>query len=353
MGNPLPPKTAERQGSATPVRMPRKLELRERRGYQTAVFAILTLILVGSLLLGISVGSVQLSFGEIMQGVFGPADYEWRSVVWDIRIPRVLVAALVGMNLAVAGVILQAIMSNPLADPGIIGISSGAGLAGMVLLIVFPAQQGMLPLFSFIGAMGAALIIYMVAWRDGIQPLRVILAGVAVSALCGAGISAVMVLYSDRVQGTLNFMNGSLHMKGWAEFDILWPYTIIGIALALLCMSRLDVIVLGDDIARGMGMNVQGNRLFLTAIAALLAASAVAAIGLLGFVGLIVPHIMRLVLGTSHRLLIPGTILGGAGIVVLSDTLSRWIFSPIEIPVGIVMSVLGVPFFLFLLRKAL
>lgn len=148
-------------------------------------------------------------------------------------------------------------------------------------------------------------------------------------------------------------MNGSLHMKGWAEFDILWPNTIIGIALALLCMSRLDVIVLGDDIARGMGMNVQGNRPFLTAIAALLAASAVAAIGLLGFVGLIVPHIMRLVLGTSHRLLIPGTILGGAGIVVLSDTLSRWIFSPIEIPVGIVMSVLGVPFFLFLLRKAL
>lgn len=331
----------------------RKPELRERPAYRVVVFTVLAIILVGSILLGISIGSVNLSFSEIMQGIVGPADSEFRSVVRDIRIPRVLVAALVGMNLAVAGVILQAIMSNPLADPGIIGISSGAGLAGTVLLIVFPAMQGALPIFSFIGAMGAALIIYMLAWRDGIQPLRVILAGVAVSALCGAGISAVMVLYSDRIQGTINFMNGSLHMKGWAEFDLLWPYTLIGITLVLLFMSRLDIIVLGDDIARGMGMNVQANRLLLTAIAALLAASAVAAIGLLGFVGLIVPHIMRLVLGTSHRLLIPGAILGGAGIVVLSDTLSRWVFSPIEIPVGIVMSALGVPFFLFLLRRAL
>lgn len=347
------PKTAQREPAVSAPKVEHNLELRERPGYQIAVFAALFIILIGSLILGISAGSVNLTLGEVMEGIFGPEDYEWRSVVWDIRIPRVFVAALVGMNLAVSGVILQAIMSNPLADPGIIGISSGAGLAGMVLLIVFPAQQGLLPFFSFLGAMGAALIIYMLAWRDGIQPLRVILAGVAVSALCGAGISAVMVLFSDRIQGTLNFMNGSLHMKGWAEFDLLWPYTIIGIVLALLCMSRLDVIVLGDDIARGMGMNVQGNRLFLTAVAALLAASAVAAIGLLGFVGLIVPHIMRLVLGTSHRLLIPGTILGGAGIVVLSDTLSRWVFSPIEIPVGIVMSALGVPFFLFLLRRAL
>lgn len=328
-------------------------ELRERTGYRITVFAVLIALVLVALMLGMSTGSVGLSPAEIMHSIFGPEDYEWHTVVSDIRLPRVLVGALVGMNLAVSGAILQAIMGNPLADPGIIGISSGAGLAGMVLLLVFPARQDALPVFSFIGAMGAALIIYVLAWRDGIQPMRVILAGVAVSALCGAGISAVMVLYSDQVQGTLQFMNGSLQMKGWAEFHMLWPYTVVGILLAVFSMSRLDVIVLGDDIARGMGMNVQGNRLFLTAIAALLAASAVSAIGLLGFVGLIVPHIMRMILGTSHRLLIPGTILGGMGIVVLSDALAIWVFRPVEIPVGIVMSVIGVPFFLFLLRRAL
>ncbi|AIG63458.1 ferrichrome ABC transporter [Corynebacterium atypicum] len=332
---------------------PSRLELRERAWYRAAVFAVLIAVLVASLLLGISVGSIRLSVPEIVTSIFGPDTFEWHRVVWDIRLPRVLIGALVGMNLAVAGVILQAVMGNPLADPGIIGISSGAGLAGMALLVVFPARQEALPLFAFVGALAAAFIIYVLAWRDGIQPIRVILAGVAVSALCGAGISAVMVLFSDMVQGTLNFMNGALIMKGWAEFRLLWPYSVIGLAFAVVAVSRLDVIVLGDDVARGLGMGVTANRIFLTAIAALLAASAVAAVGLLGFVGLIVPHIMRMVLSTSHRLLVPGSMLAGAGLVVLSDSLARSLFSPLEIPVGIIMSVIGVPFFLFLLRRAL
>ena len=183
--------------------------------------------------------------------------------------------------------------------------------------------------------------------------MRVILAGVAVSALCGAGISAVMVLFSDRLQGALLFMNGAMTLKGWSEFGQLWPYSLATLLASLLVTRQLDVIVLGDDVARGVGMNVQANRLLLTAIAALLAASAVSVVGLLGFVGLIVPHIMRLVLGTRHQLLVPGAIVFGAALVMISDTISRTLFSPIEIPVGIMMAVLGVPFFLFLLRRAL
>lgn len=327
--------------------------VRDRSWYRTLVFALLALGVAGGLMFGISTGTIGLSLDQVIEGVFGPADYEWHRVVWDIRLPRVLLGALVGMNLATSGVILQAVMGNPLADPGIIGVSSGAWLCGIFVLMVLPASQQLVPVFAFLGAMLAAVIIYALAWRGGIQPMRVILAGVAVSTLCGAGISAMMVLFSDRVQGALMFMNGSMAMRGWAELRMVVPYSVVALALALMAVRRLDVIVLGDDIARSVGMNVQANRIFLTAVAALLAASAVSAVGLLGFVGLIVPHIMRMVLGTSHKMLVPGAILFGAALVVCSDTVARTLFSPIEIPVGIAMAVLGVPFFLFLLRRAL
>lgn len=324
-----------------------------RPGFRPIIFVVLLVLLVAAFVYGVGTGSIELAPGQVLQGIFGPDDYEWHRVVWDIRLPRVLLAAMVGANLATSGVILQAIMGNPLADPGIIGVSSGAGLFGIVILLAFPALYMMVPVFAFIGALGACVIIYVLAWKGGIQPMRIILAGVAVSTLCSAGISAVMVLYSDRVQNALLFMNGSLSMRSWGEVQQLWPYSLLALAAALVCTRRLDVIVLGDDIARSMGMNVQANRILLTAVAALLAASAVSAVGLLGFVGLIVPHIMRLILGTNHTFLVPGSILFGAALVMFSDTVARTLFSPVEIPVGIAMAVLGVPFFLFLLRRAM
>lgn len=327
--------------------------LRSHPRFVVLALISLALALTASILLGVGVGTIPLTPGEVIQGIFGPEDHQWHRVVWDIRLPRVLLAALVGMCLAASGAILQAVMANPLADPGIIGISSGAGLFGIVILLIFPGMYQATPLFAFIGAMIAAMLIYVLAWRDGIQPVRVILAGVAVSTLCGAGISAVMVLYSDRVQGALLFMNGSLSMRGWSEIALLWPYALLAIVAGLLCARRLDVLLLGDEVARSMGMNVQANRLLLTAIAALLAAGPVASIGLLGFVGLIVPHMMRLVFGTAHAVLLPASILFGGILVVLSDTLARRIFSPIDLPVGIVMAALGVPFFLLLLRRSL
>ena len=327
--------------------------LRERTWYRALVFAGLGVLLLAGMLFAIGSGTLSLSPGQVAAALTGSGDVQWQRVVWDIRLPRMLVSTLVGMNLATSGAILQAVMGNPLADPGIIGVSSGAGLAGISVLLVFPQYQGLVPLVAFLGAMAAAIVIYVLAWRGGIQPIRVILAGVAVSALCAAGISAIMVLFSDRIQGALMFMNGAMTLKGWSEWQQLWPYSVAMLAVALFTVRRLDVIVLGDDVARGLGMNVQANRLALTAVAALLAASAVSAVGLLGFVGLIVPHIVRLVVGTSHALLIPGSIIFGGALVTISDTVSRTLFSPVEIPVGIMMAVLGVPFFLFLLRRAL
>lgn len=331
--------------SSKPVRTRRSL---------TVIFVILALILVSGIVLGVGYGSIGLSPSQVIEGLIGSEDHQWHRVVWNVRFPRVLLGALVGMNLATSGVILQAVMGNPLADPSVIGVSSGAGLFGVSVLLILPSQVGLVTPMAFVGAMLAAVTIYALAWRGGgVQPLRIILAGVAVSALCSAGISAVMVLTADRAQAAIMFMNGSLAMRSWSEVSMVWPYTVIGILAAIIMARHLDIITLGDQIARGMGMNVQVNRLILTAIAALLAASTVSAIGLLSFVGLIVPHTMRLIVGNRHVILVPACVLAGAGLVTLSDTCTRMIVDPLEIPVGIMLALLGVPFFLFLLRRAL
>ena len=203
------------------------------------------------------------------------------------------------------------------------------------------------------GAMLAALLIYILAWRDGIRPTRIILAGVAVSAFLGAGISAMMILYSDRVHSALMWMVGGLSARSWPHVDLLLPYTIVAGLLALMAAQRLNILQLGDDMARGIGLAVERTRILLTAVAALLAASAVSVVGLLGFVGLIVPHAARLMIGADYRFLLPAAALLGIAVVTLSDTAARLLFAPLELPVGIIMAVVGAPFFLYLLRRQL
>lgn len=211
-------------------------------------------------------------------------------------------------------------MRNPLADPHIIGISSGAGLAGVVIMILFPAMEYLITPVAFIGAMLAAVCIYILAWKNGIKPVRIILAGVAVSAFLGAGISGLMIFYSDRVHGALMWMVGGLAARSWPHVNIILPYAVIGLILALASAAYLNILQLGDEMARGLGVNVEVTRIILTAIAALLAASAVSVVGLLGFVGLVVPHAARLLIGSDYRFLLlpPGTF--GIAIVIAQCT---------------------------------
>ncbi|GMQ64095.1 MULTISPECIES: FecCD family ABC transporter permease [Vallitalea] len=309
------------------------------------------ILLIIAFLLSNAKGSMNVSMKRILEVIINNDGSAERLVIWNIRLPRTIVAGLVGVNLALSGCILQGVMRNPLADPGIIGISSGAGLAGIIILILFPKYQMLVPPFAFVGAMGAAIMIYVLSWKGGIQPIRVILAGVAVSTLLGAGISALMVFFSDRVHGALMFMNGGLSARSWPELWTILPYTIIGLIILSFMSEKLNILILGDDIARGVGLNVELVRFGLTAVAAMLAASAVSVVGLLGFVGLIIPHSVRLMVGNDYKYLIPGSSLLGAAVVMLSDTFARTVLSPVEIPVGIVMAILGVPFFLYLLRK--
>ncbi len=301
-------------------------------------FAVLAIL---GVFLSLTKGSMNISISDIINILQSPINSASSQIIWNIRMPRTIVGALVGVNLALSGAILQAVMRNPLADPHIIGISSGAGLAGVVIMILFPSMEYLITPIAFLGAMGAAICIYIFAWKNGIKPVRVILAGVAVASFLGSGISGLMIFYSDRVHGALMWMVGGLAARSWPQVTIIWPYALVGLILALLGARYLNILQLGDEMARGLGVNVEFVRIALTAVAALLAASAVSVVGLLGFVGLIVPHAARLLIGSDYRFLLPASALLGVGVVTLSDTFARVVFSPIELPVGIIMAFIG------------
>lgn len=303
--------------------------------------------------LSVAKGAADISLSQIFTILLHPQAAPQDQIIWNIRLPRMIVGALVGMNLALSGCILQAVMRNPLADPHIIGISSGAGISGITVMILFPALEYLITPVAFVGAMAAAVAIYILAWKNGIKPVRIILAGVAVSAFLGAGISGLLIFYSDRVNGALMWMVGGLAARSWPHVSIIVPYAVVGLILAVLSSHYLNILQLGDDMAKGLGVHVEITRIVLTAIAALLAASAVSVVGLLGFVGLVIPHISRLILGSDYRYLVPGAAILGVAIVTLSDTFARVVFAPVELPVGIIMAFIGAPFFLFLLRREL
>ena len=316
----------------------------------------------------IVIACVSLTFGQIDVPVskalavigsqlnlpgFTDADYsrEQLAVIWYIRLPRMLVGVLVGAALGISGAVMQGIFSNPLADPGIIGVSAGAGLFAMVIMLLFPEQSAMVPLAAFVGAVLSTGIVFFLAWEKGINPLRMILAGVAVATFFGGGMAALNVFYSDRIQGTVMWMAGGFQGRSWGHVEMLLPYSAIGIIGTILCARSLNALQLGDELAKSLGVRVMRMRTILIFLSALLAAVSVSVAGMLGFVGLIVPHIMRLLIGSDHEYLLPCAAIAGGAVVTLADTAARTLFSPLEIPVGIFMSFIGGPFFLYLLKR--
>lgn len=329
-------------------------EIQKKRIWRrTAIVGLLFTVALLALFFSMIFGATSISLAEIWHTLWTPTISTTKeSIIWSIRLPRNIVGALVGANLAVSGAILQSVMKNPLADPQIVGVSAGAGLAGVIILILLPEYQMMVPMIAFIGALLAALAVYALAWKNGIRPTRIILAGVAVAAFLGSGISALLVFYGDRVQGALLWLAGTLSARSWPQVEIILPYTIVGLLLAFFSAKKLTILSLGDETAKGLGLKVEQTRFMMTAIAAFLAASAVSVAGLIGFVGLIVPHVARMMIGSDYRFLLPGSACLGAAILVISDTVGRVLWSPVEIPVGIIMAFFGAPFFLYLLRRA-
>lgn len=317
----------------------------------SAACLVLAVLLVVLCLAALTAGSADYSLEQIINVLFYGGEGPVRVVVVNLRLPRLVMAMEVGACLAVAGALLQAVMRNPLADPGIIGVSAGAATAATTVLLLYPAMLSAVPLFAFGGAALACVLIYVLAWRGGVDPVRIILSGVAINTVLGAYTSFLQMLNSDNLSNVLAFMNGSLSGGSWDEVYVITAYALLGLVLAFCCIKSANILQLGDDVARSLGVNVSVVRILLSAVGAFLAAATVAVAGMIGFIGLVVPHIARMLVGSDYRALLPVSTLLGAVMLLAADTLGRTMITGMEIPVGIVMAATGGPFFLYMLRK--
>ncbi len=280
---------------------------------------------------------------------------EQKAVLWFIRMPRTLVGVLVGAALGVAGAVMQGVFSNPLADPGIVGVSSGAATGAVVSIALGVSAQSMfyMPMFAFVGAICAVSITVFLAMRHGKIPvMTLLLSGVAVSMLLGALTSGILTFMNEqKLQQYLFWMVGGLDYRRWEHVYLALGPIVLGIFIMLLLARHLNVLVLGETEAKAVGMAVLPFRLFLLFVAAMTTATAVCVSGNIGFVGLVVPHMMRMLIGPDHRVLLPASALAGAIFLVLCDTLGRLVIPPAEVRVGIMTALLGTPYFLYLLRR--
>lgn len=331
-----------------------------------------TAIVVLAGLVQVSFGTYSMSLSAAWNAVFDPAVVlhpaalsafvfggelpelgERTLVVWSIRLPRVFVGAFVGMNLAVSGAIFQAITRNELASPFVLGVSSGSGLAVLLTLVVFSGLGALLPLFAALGGAFAFLLVYAIAWRGGTSPVRLVLAGVIVDMVFRSIQTGLFFFATDLgvVQEALAWTTGSLTGTDWEQLRLLLPWTVVSVALALVAARQLNVLLLGERTADSLGMDVERVRFALAGVAVLAAASSVAAAGIVGFVGLIVPHIVRAVVGSEYKRLVVGCAFAGPALVVAADVGARLALAPAQVPVGIVTGLLGGPYFLYLMRK--
>lgn len=307
-------------------------------------------LLALALVAGLRLGDMALSFGQVADALAGRADDLTARVVLDLRLPRLLVAAAAGAALAVSGALFQGVLRNPLASPDTLGITSAAGLGSLAVLLVFPdLPLSIVPAAAFGGALVMFALVYGGAWRAGIAPARLALIGIAASAFCAAAINLLVIRAGVRVAVALAWIAGSTYARGWDDLAQLVPWLVLLVPAAWLLSRALDLLGLGDDVARGLGLRLEQVRLgtLLTAVA--LAASAVSVVGTISFVGLVAPHLGRLLVGGRHSHLIPFSAVLGAAIVVLADTVGRTVLAPAEIPSGLVTALIGAPYFLWML----
>lgn len=318
-------------------------------------FAAAVALLISLMLVSLLVGPAGLQPAETLRALVAPAstDPSVRAIVWNARLPRLCLAAGVGAALAVAGAVMQGFFQNPMAEPSIIGVSSGAALGATIAIVSGAAGSASwlsLPGFAFAGALGVTVLVYILSRRGGRTPVELLLlTGIAVASLASA-LSSLIMIRGQR--GDLDlvvfWMLGSLANRGWSEAVIVAAYAAIGIVLAAGLARHIDVLALGDEQALFLGLNVERTRAVLLAVVALLAGSAVSAAGVIGFVGLIVPHVCRTVFGPGHRVLVPASALGGMVTLIAADIVAN---AAGEVPVGTITALIGCPFFLWLLRR--
>ncbi len=331
---------------------------------------VLMLLLVG--LFALSVGSVKIPVQQTWRMVLSrlpllsPSEsplaipHSHQVIIFKIRMPRVLLAALVGGSLALAGAVFQGIFRNPMADPYVIGVSSGAAVGAVAAIIVranyqqwaFAFGPKLIPFWAMISSLLTIGTVYVLARRNGRIPvLTLLLAGVAMSSFLSALVSLMIFFYPQEAGPVVFWLMGGLAGSSWSDVVMMVPYVIVGAAILLSYPRELNAILLGETSARQLGVEVEKVKLWLLGSASLLTAAAVSVSGIIAFVGLITPHILRLILGPDHRALLPTSALLGGVVLILADTAARTLLSPSELPVGLVTSLLGAPFFLYILRR--
>lgn len=314
--------------------------------------SIAIILLVLAIIVSLKIGSIKISYKELIFGLFSDNQSGNIEIIKDLRMPRVFVAVLVGANLAISGVLLQSVIKNPLADPYITGISSGASLVAVSVIVFAPKLIKLGPIFGLLGGAISCLIVYGMAYKNGLSPIRIVLAGAAVNALLG-GLTVIVTLCAGPGASSMQmWLAGSLAKISWLDFKILIGYSVVGIIVSILLSKSCNVIVLGNKNASSLGYNSTFQIILITIVAVFLAGISTAIAGIISFVGLIVPHICRIIIGSDHKYLIPFSGVLGSVLLLLADTLGRSIIKPYEIPVGIVMAVIGAPFFLYLLKRS-
>lgn len=302
-------------------------------------------------LLAVNTGTLKVSPIELFNGLFVEYDPNV-ATIYDLRFPRIFIAMFGGAATAVSGVLLQAVMKNPLADPGIIGVSSGASLAAVLITAFLPSAFFFTPFIAFLGGMVAFLLVYSLSWKGGLSPLRIILVGVAVNAMFTGLMSAFNSGTGSSYSGAASIVNANITQKTWDDFGTLVVDVVVGIIASFFVCGRCNLLALEDKTARSLGVNVTRSRIVISVIAVLLASISTAVIGPISFLGLIVPHIARLLVGSDHKVLVPYSVLLGAFTLLLADTIGRTIAAPYEISAAVIMSVVGGPFFIILLRRS-
>ncbi|MBL7061834.1 MAG: iron chelate uptake ABC transporter family permease subunit [Dehalococcoidia bacterium] len=332
--------------------------------WRSRIYAIvgLALLLGITVIVTLAVGSTHIPFDTVWHVLlaklpFTHAEPTWAStietIILDIRLPRLLLAGLVGAALAIAGATYQGLFRNPLADPYLIGVAQGAAL-GAVIGFILPIswQVGSIPLLAFTGAILAVAIVYSIA-RVGktIPTTTLILAGVALGAFLAAITSYLMIASGDKLHGIISWLLGTFSLTNWWQVTMVAPYIFVGTIIIWLHARPLNVMQLDEEQAKQLGINVEQVKLILLGVATMITAAAVCFCGIIGFVGIIIPHTVRLIWGPDHRFLLPLATFAGAIFLILADTAARTMLAPTEIPVGVITAFLGAPFFLYLLRQ--
>jgi len=313
-------------------------------------FSIIIVLLLVSAVYAATTGSIKMGFFEFIGALFDEGNSQMEAIR-DLRFPRIIVALFAGAALSVSGVLLQSVMRNPLADAGVIGISSGASFVQLFIISFFPALFFMTPILAFMGGAFACALVFTLSWKSGLSPLKLILVGIAINAMFTGLTEAFISLGGSLNTSASSVVGSNLTMRTWKDVSTIVTYGTVGLIASFALYSWCNLLVLQDKTAKSLGFPIARARLVIAAVAVLLSAVSVVVAGVISFVGLLVPHISRRIVGHDHKVLIPFTALAGALLILVADTIGRTITVPLEIPASTIMAIIGGPFLIFLLRK--